>query len=150
MKRLLFLTLLSVMFVEMRAQHNKIPVSRPVWIKEVSVANKTTVLRADYVTILTGAKAVKAARLEGDAEFDINAKGDTVWYVPNDLYIENRSQKLRTLPVADSCIIQLIREGGSRLYKSNLAQLKKGYADKLYELVIASGTVIKITEVYTP
>ncbi|SDD96850.1 hypothetical protein SAMN04487894_11732 [Niabella drilacis] len=52
MKRLLFLILLSVMFVEMRAQYNRIPVSQPVWIKGVFVANKTTVLRADYVTIL--------------------------------------------------------------------------------------------------
>ncbi|SDD96813.1 hypothetical protein [Niabella drilacis] len=56
----------------------------------------------------------------------------------------------RTLPVAASCSVWLIREGSSRLYKSDLAQLKREYAGKLYGLVIASGTVIKITEVYTP
>lgn len=121
-----------------------------VWIKRVTVQNNAAVLAVDYVTMLTGAKAVKAARLAGEAEFEIGSKGDTVWYVPNDFYIENKSQKLRTLQVAEACVIQLVREGSSRLYKSSLVQLKKDYTDKLYTLVIESGKVIRITEMYTP
>ncbi|MGJ7031749.1 hypothetical protein [Niabella hirudinis] len=150
MKPHLFLILLPLVGLRVQAQKRTAPASQLVWIKQVAVQNKVNVLVVDYVTMLTGSRAVKAARLAGEAEFELRTNGDTAWYVPNDFYIKNRSRKLRTLPVADSSGIQLIREGGSRLYKSDLAQLKKGYAGKLYRLEIVLGKIVKLTEVYTP
>ncbi|WP_300596760.1 hypothetical protein [Niabella sp.] len=150
MKPLLFLILLPLVDLSAQAQKRTAPASQLVWINQVAVQNKVNVLVVDYVTMLTGSRAVKAAREAGDAEFEDKHNGDTTWYVPNDFYIENKSRKLRTLPVADSCAIQLIRVGGTRLYKSDLAQLKKGYAGNLYRLEIVLGKIVKLTEVYTP
>lgn len=149
MKRIIFPVLLLTTFAAFGQEKNT---SGPqlVLIRKVTGQNKMSSLVVDYVTMLTGAKALKAAKQADEAEYELTSKGDTTWYVPNDYYIENKSQQLRTLPLAAACAIQLIRKDGTRLYKSNLAQLKKAYADKLYELVIASGKVIKITEVYTP
>jgi len=60
-----------------------------------------TWIDADYVQFLMGDAAIAAARKKGDAERDINKKGDTVWSVPDDYYVLNENKKIRALKLAD-------------------------------------------------
>jgi len=105
---------------------------------------------ADFVQMLTGKTAIKAAKKAGEAEYDINKKKDTVWYVPNDYFIANESTKTRKLTITPTTQISIVKEGTSKLSKATATQLKKSYKGKLYRLSIANNKVIKLVEIYTP
>lgn len=119
-------------------------------INSVSTVGNDFVIAADYVQMLTGKAALKAAKKAGDAEYDLTAKGDTTWYVPNDYYVVNDNSKIRNLAVAPTAVIMLVKEGTSRLSKSTVGALKKSYRDKLYRLTIVNDKVVKIEEIYVP
>ena len=120
------------------------------FITAINTKGNDIVIEADFVQMLTGKAAVTAAKKKGEAEYDINKKKDTVWYVPNDYFILNENNKLRKLPVTNSVEIYFVNEGTSAVSKSNIAKLKKTYTAKLFKLTIFKGSVIKIAEIYTP
>jgi len=121
-----------------------------VLITAITTRGKDFIIDADFVQMLTGKAAIKAAKKAGEAEYDINKKKDTVWYVPNDYFIANESTKTRKLTITPATQISVVKEGTSKLSKSTAAQLKRSYEGKLYRLSIVNNKVVKITEIYTP
>ena len=119
-------------------------------ITAINQGPKHITIDADFVQMLTGKAAVAAAKKNGEAEFDINAKGDTSWYVSNDYYILNVNKKTRKLALAANANIYLVKEGSSKITKSALQTLKRSYEGKLFKILIKQKTVIKIEEIYTP
>ena len=119
-------------------------------INAVRIAGKSVTIDADLVQMLTGKAAVKAAKKIGEAEYDLNKKGDTTWYVPNDYFVLNENIKVRRLILTSTAQIYLIKEGTSSLVKSNAAKLKKSFEGKLFKLTIINNTVTVISEIYTP
>jgi hypothetical protein len=121
-----------------------------VLITAITTSGKDFVIDADFVQMLTGKAAIKAAKKSGEAEYDLNKKKDTVWYVPNDYFIANESNKTRKLTITPATSISLVKEGTSKLSKATAAQLKRSYEGKLYRLSIVNNKVVKLTEIYTP
>jgi len=119
-------------------------------ITAVSIKGKSVTIDADFVQMLTGKAAIKAAKKAGEAEYDLNKKGDTTWYVPNDYFVLNENTKVRQLTLSANAQIFLVKEGTSSLAKSNAAKLKKSFEGKLFKLTIINNTVTVITEIYTP
>ncbi len=64
-------------------------------ITAVSIKGSSLTIDADFVQMLTGKAAIKAAKKTGEAEYDLNKKGDTTWYVPNDYFVLNENTKVR-------------------------------------------------------
>jgi len=119
-------------------------------ITAITTSGKDFIIDADFVQMLTGKAAIKAAKKAGEAEYDINKKKDTVWYVPNDYFIANESTKTRKLTITPATQISVVKEGTSKLGKATAAQLKRSYEGKLYRLSIVNNKVVKLTEIYTP
>lgn len=116
----------------------------------IGIGTDNASIQADYVQMLTGTAAVAAARKRGEAEYDINAKADTNWYVPNDYYIVNENPKIRKLSISTDVKIYLVKAGTATLGKSNIAELRQFYQGKLFRLASVGGKVVAITEIYTP
>ena len=121
-----------------------------VLITAIATSGKDFIIDADFVQMLTGKAAIKAAKKAGEAEYDINKKKDTVWYVPNDYFIANESTKTRKLTITPATQISVVKEGTSKLSKATAAQLKRSYEGKLYRLSTVNNKVVKLTEIYTP
>jgi hypothetical protein len=121
-----------------------------VLITAITTSGKDFIIDADFVQMLTGKAAIKAAKKAGEAEYDINKKKDTVWYVPNDYFIANESTKTRKLTITPATSISIIKEGTAELSKATAAQLKRSYEGRLYRLSIANNKVVKLIEIYTP
>jgi len=121
-----------------------------VLITAITTRGKDFIIDADFVQMLTGKAAIKAAKKAGEAEYDINKKKDTVWYVPNDYFIANESTKTRKLTITPATQISMVKEGTSKLSKATAAQLKRSYEGKLYRLSTVNNKVVKLTEIYTP
>jgi len=120
------------------------------FITAVNTSGKEISIDADFVQMLTGKAAIKAAKKNGEAEYDINTKGDTSWYVPNDYYISNSSTKTRKFTFASTTLIYLVKEGSSKLIKTYSHQLKQGFEGKLFRLTIMGTKLMRIEEIYTP
>ncbi len=121
-----------------------------VLITAINTIEKEIIIDADFVQMLTGKAAIKAAKKTGEAEYDINKKKDTIWYVPNDYFVLNSNNTIRQLKLLPTVAIYLVKEGGSVIAKSNIAILKKSFKGRLFRLSIFNNKVIKIVEIYTP
>lgn len=107
-------------------------------------------ITADYVQLLTGKAAIAAARAVGEAEFTVGKKRDTVWLVPNDYFVQNRSTKTHIMNVAPKAKVFLVAEGSSKIAPSTISRLQQSFAGKLFQLTISNSAVEKIEEIYTP
>jgi len=155
MKKIYFLivpVLICLLTTNANAQNDTISKTKQeiVLITAITTSGKDFIIDADFVQMLTGKAAIKAAKKAGEAEYDINKKKDTVWYVPNDYFIANESNKTRKLTITTATQIYVVKEGTSKLSKASAAQLKRSYEGKLYRLSIVNNKVLKITEIYTP
>lgn len=119
-------------------------------ITAINIKGDVFIIQADFVQLLTGKYALAAARKTGEAEYNLNEKGDTAWYVSNDYYILNNTKRLRSLPVANAAQIYLIKAGTSTIGKSNLANLKNSFEGKLFRLSLFKNSIVKVVEIYTP
>lgn len=119
-------------------------------ITSVKSFGKESSIDADFVQMLTGKAAIAAAKKSGEAEYDLNEKGDTSWYIPNDYYIRNTNTKNRKLTLTPKAGIFLIEKGSSKVSKSTLQVLKKNYKGKLFKLTFTGWTVTKIEELFIP
>ena len=78
-----------------------------VLITALTTSGKDFIIDADFVQMLTGKSAIKAAKKAGEAEYDLNKKGDTTWYVPNDYFVLNENTKVRQLTLSSTAQIYL-------------------------------------------
>ena len=119
-------------------------------ITTVTAQGKNIIVAADFVQMLTGKAAVEAAKKAGEAEYDINKKKDTVWYVPNDFFVLNTNPAIRQLQISPAAQILLVKTGGSSLVKSSLPKLKNNFMGKLFRLTLRQNEITKLEEIYTP
>ena len=121
-----------------------------VLITAVKTKGKDLIIDADFVQMLTGKAAVDAAKKTKDAEYDINKKKDTVWYVPNDFFVLNSNPAIRQLQISPAAQIFLVKTGGSTLVKSSMPKLKNNFMGKLFRLTLRQNEITKLEEIYTP
>ena len=126
------------------------PIKQISFITAIITNGNFFIIKADFVQMLTGQNAVKAAKIAGEAEYDINKNGDTAWYVPNDYFVLNSNSAIRQLRISPTAQIYLIKEGGSALFKSSLSKLKNNFTGKLFRLLLRKNEVIKLEEIFTP
>ena len=88
------LLLFSILFKAGCAQ-STVTAKETVYITEIKTNGKAPVISVDYVQMLTGKPAINAAKLAGEAEYEVNSKADTTWYVPNDFYLVNKNKAIR-------------------------------------------------------
>ena len=119
-------------------------------ITAVTAQGKNVIIAADFVQMLTGKAAVEAAKKAGEAEYDINKKKDTVWYVPNDFFVLNSNPAIRQLQISSAAQIFLVKTGGSALVKSSMQKLKNNFMGKLFRLTLRLNEITKLEEIYTP
>ena len=119
-------------------------------ITAVTAQGKNIIVAADFVQMLTGKAAVEAAKKAGEAEYDINKKKDTVWYVPNDFFVLNTNPTIRQLQISPDAQILLVKTGSSALVKSSLLKLKNNFRGKLFRLTLRQNEITKLEEIYTP
>lgn len=96
--------------------------------------NNKKYIDADYVQYFTGKKAIEEAKKRNEADKHI-INGETVYSVPNDIYIVNENNKIRKLEVSNNV---------------KLDYLKNDYKDKLFLLTIQNEKVVDIKEIITP
>ena len=122
------------------------------YIKKIYDKNGDTYLEVDFIQFLRGDEAVKVAKREGEAPYDINENGDTIYFVYNDYYISNQNPKLRTFKLSPDVKIDLLNFGINEEIKDNeLASLKNKELEYSPMIIISeSGIVNKIVEQYIP
>ena len=72
------------------------------YITKMYTDKGVTYINADYIRFLMGNEAVAAARKNNDAIPELNAKGDTIWSLPDNYYIVDENTKIKTLALADN------------------------------------------------
>ena len=103
----------------------------------------------DYVQFLTGQAAIDAAKTAGDAEQDDHGN----WYVPNDYYIVNDNNQLRTFEVGTSASIKL--DQGTSKKTITFAKLKSmgptfGDGEMLMHCNVVNGIVTSLLQQFVP
>ncbi len=59
-------------------------------------------IEVDYIEFFEGNRAVREARKHNKAEYDFNAKGDTIFFLKTNHFINNKNKKLRILELDDN------------------------------------------------
>lgn len=108
--------------------------------------NDVIFVDVDFVDFYTGKKAVRKAKEYGEAEYDIDKKGDTLYFLYNNYYIHNQNTK--------SVILEL--DDKARVSIDNINQISAGFPLKAFKKIItdkpvlilemSNGIVYKITK----
>lgn len=109
--------------------------------------NEKDYVDVDYVQYYAGDKAIKEARKRGQADSHI-VNGETVYSVPDDIYIVNENIKIRRLEVSKKVKIELGFTNDSNARKK-LVPIDD-FKDKLFLLTIENEKIIRIKEIFTP
>lgn len=110
-------------------------------------SNGAKFIEVDYAEYFEGKKAVEMAREYGTAEYDIDEKGDTLYFLYNNYYIHNRNN--------NKVILELHERANIRLNRIN--QISSGFSLKAFNKIIKedkpllvlatdNGVVYRITE----
>lgn len=106
---------------------------------------------ADYVQYYVGDNAIKEAKKRGDADSYV-VNGETVYSVPDDIYIVNENTKIRKLEVSNKVKIEMV--GLNKSINENQTipfdDLKNDFKDRLFLLTIENEKIIEIKEIFTP
>lgn len=132
---------------------NTILETKHCFIKSLIVQNGKNYAIADYVDFLTQDKAIEKAIENDDADYDINEKGDTIYFVYNDYYVSNINPKLRTLELADNVKIELWNypKNNGIFNTVNINELEKHLSSEpIMILKIENGIIIEMREQYVP
>lgn len=146
MKRLLYLLLLFL-FANLAAQQ-----SQYAFVKKVIDQKGRKTVRVNYVQYLTGDAAVKAAKLNGDAEVSYNKEGKAEYYVLDDYYLLDE-KKIRNLSLSKNCVfrMQVIKNGLPKSSVQTFLYFKTHFKEKLFKLKLnKTGEVSLIEEQYLP
>ncbi|MDY8135678.1 hypothetical protein [Aquimarina sp. 2201CG5-10] len=118
------------------------------YVNEVFRRNGVIFIEVDEIEYFQGKKAVKKAKENGDAEYDINKNGDTLYFLYNNYYISNKDSKVRILELDDKVRIR------------NVNQISNGFPIKAFQrmieekpilvLEVNNGIVYKITKQRLP
>jgi hypothetical protein len=110
-------------------------------------------LDADFIQFYTGDKAIQAARKYGEVEKRV-VNGDTIYSLPDDIYIRNDNPRIRSLAIDENAVYKVLRNTKSSVV--NVAALREKLLaryskEKIYVLTINKNNVItQIKEQYLP
>ncbi len=120
------------------------------YVNKAYESNDVLFIEVDFIEYYYGKKAVKKAKEYGEAEYDIDKKGDTLYYLYKNYYINNQNPDTRVLEIDDRARVRI----------DNLNQISKGFPLKAFQKIIASkpililetnnGIVYKITQQKLP
>ncbi|PKV51103.1 hypothetical protein ATE84_3172 [Aquimarina sp. MAR_2010_214] len=120
------------------------------YINRVYKSNDVVFIEADIIEYYQGRKAVKKAKELGDAEYDLDKNGDTLYFLYNNYYIHNQSSKSKILELDDKARVKI----------ENINQISSGFPLKAFQKVItdkpvlileiSNGIVYRITEQKLP
>lgn len=123
------------------------------YINKIIVKNGKKYVVADYVDFLIGDQAIEKAKENDDAHYDMDEKGDTLYFVNNDYYVSNINAKLRTLELADDVTIEVwdFPKNNGVFNTVNINELENHLGSKpIMILTIENGVIIKIKEQFVP
>ncbi|WP_025740316.1 hypothetical protein [Aquimarina pacifica] len=120
------------------------------YINKAYESNDVIFIEADIIEYYEGKKAVKKAREYGEAEYDVDKNGDTLYFLYNNYYIHNQSPKGVILELDDRARVKT--DNINQISNSfSLKAFKKVLIDKpILVLEIDDGIVYKITEQKLP
>ncbi|MFM2229507.1 MAG: hypothetical protein RL607_765 [Bacteroidota bacterium] len=106
---------------------------------------------ADYVQYYVGDDAVREAKKRGEADSHV-VNGETIYSVPDDIYIVNENNKIRKMEVSNKVKIELVGINESKNEKQSITfdDLKNDFKEKLFLLTIENEKIIEIKEIFTP
>lgn len=122
-------------------------------IKKIHYREGTVYIDADYIQFFTGEQAVREAKKRGDVEKSVNDKGDTIYSLPDDIYIVNENRKVHSIPLGSYAEIQLLQNNGGEAawVKGDVNQLKERISgDAVFILTIENGVITRIRQQYLP
>lgn len=120
------------------------------YVKRVFESNETVFAEVDFIEFYKGRRAVQEAKKMGEAEYDIDKKGDTLYFLYNNYYISNQNSK--------TIILEL--DNKARVRVDNINQISGGFPLKAFQKIISdkpilileinNGIIYKITQQKLP
>ncbi|MBP2832661.1 hypothetical protein J8281_10735 [Aquimarina sp. U1-2] len=102
------------------------------YVKRAYKSNDALFIEADFIEYYEGRKAVKKAKEYGEAEYDIDKKGDTLYYLFNNYYIHNQNSTTRILELDDKARVRI----------ESINQISNGFPLKAFQKIIKSNPVL--------
>ncbi|GAA4271765.1 hypothetical protein U6A24_14345 [Aquimarina gracilis] len=109
-------------------------------------SNDAIFVEVDFIEYYEGRKAVRKAKEYGDAEYDLDKNGDTLYFLYNNYYIHNQNSTSRILELDDKARVRI----------ENINQISNGFPLKAFQKIIKEkaifilemndGIVYRITE----
>ncbi|WP_298316106.1 hypothetical protein [uncultured Aquimarina sp.] len=100
------------------------------YVKKVFRNNGVIFIEADFIEYYKGRKAVEKAKENNEAEYDIDKNGDTLYFLYDNYYVSNISNKLRRLELNDKVRIQ------------DINQISRGFPLKAFQKIIADKPIM--------
>ena len=133
------------------------------YIKSIEKSDDGYILKALHIDFLHDDEAVEAAKKHNEAAIDVDEKGDTLYSVPNDYYIDIPDKTIHSHKIAEGLALDLINyediskeEFEWQKAKSISAFLQSegyksgSYSERPFEITLSGGLIVKISEIYTP
>ncbi|GAA4278849.1 hypothetical protein [Aquimarina mytili] len=120
------------------------------YIKRAFKSNDVIFVEVDFIEYYYGKRAVKKAKEFGDAEYDLDKNGDTLYFLYKNYYINNQNPSTRILEIDDRAQVRV----------ESINQISKGFPLKAFQKIITNkpvliletnnGVVYKITQQKLP
>ena len=122
------------------------------FIKDVIVKKNKTYIKVDFIQFYRDERAVAEAKKRGAAEYDIDEKGDTTYFVYNDYFIVNNNPKLRTFILTDDSKIEFIEWLDAPIPNPKMITNKTLKRLKLspYLIKTENGQIKELKEIFIP
>ncbi len=95
-------------------------------------SNDAIFVEADFIEYYEGRKAVKKAKEYGEAEYDIDKNGDTLYFLYNNYYIHNQNSTARILELDDKARVSI----------ENINQISDGFPLKAFQKIIKENPIL--------
>ncbi len=95
-------------------------------------SNDAIFIEADFIEYYEGRRAVKKAKEYGEAEYDIDKNGDTLYFLYNNYYIHNQNSTSRILELDDK----------ARARIENINQISSGFPLKAFQRIIKDNPIL--------
>lgn len=119
------------------------------FVTDAYTKNGVNYIKIDYVDMYTGNQAIQQALKDNSNWVEQDEHGN--YYIPNDYYIRNANNKIRTFPLDPNCIIRICDENDpSNLMKSISFGVFKSLSDQLMHVDVQNGVVVSMSQQYLP
>ncbi len=120
------------------------------YVNRAYKSNDVIFVEVDFIEYYYGKRAVMKAKEFGEAEYDIDKNGDTLYFLYKNYYINNQNPSTRVLEVDDRAQVRI----------DNINQISKGFPLKAFQKIITdkpililetnNGVVYKVTQQKLP